>query len=470
MEGDAAARESHDASTPDRRPVTAPGATRSDPRSKRQRIEESDVDEDNRRRISAIGGPRTRTPKSIRRINCPSRWPKESYRAYVQSYTDDSEKVAPDDSSQKENLSVASYTETEIHPGFVVRDRRFGRSTKSRSSKRDPNWEPQNEIEEAVRDLLKYDHLPPPELQPVIIQHVKHESVQAIVNRDYDRAAQLEAVYHLVNEGLEWQANEQYKIDQKEVLDEKIQDAKARLEHEERKWEKIFTEFYTQQERERNELLDAHDEELAEFEEKWGAEEMMKKYTKPTRDLIDLRKREKCMALMKHFEDAKLYCQQADELEAGLAAEAEGRATLALVKEHDLMMERQKREIECFDQHEKRIELFLQTERNRSIVPITKQIEQLENRKNQGAPTNKKPKPAGAPTYVATTRTRSCRSASAIPRRSEETTRCLSEYKNRDEIPRLAVRRLNVKKILVENKRPSSVTRPRRTARSNGLY
>ena len=27
----------------------------------------------------------------------------------------------------------------------------------------------------------------------MIIQHVKHESVQAIVNRDYDRAAQLEA-------------------------------------------------------------------------------------------------------------------------------------------------------------------------------------------------------------------------------------------------------------------------------------
>ena len=449
--------ESQKTSHASRRPETAPGHARSDPqREKRRRIMESDVDEDNRQRIkAAMGSDRSRTPRQVRRINCPSRWPKEAYYGM-----ESSEKLDTDDSSQKEKMSVSSFSETEVQPGFVVRDRRFSKHSRQRSSRKDPNWEPQNRIEAAVHDLLKHDQLPAPELQPEIIQHVKYESAQALVNKDYDRAAQLEAVYHLVNDGLEWQANELMKVRAKEILDEKIEEAKSRLAEEEQKWDRILSQFYDQQERERETLMDAHDEQMQDFEERWSDESAMTKYSKPTRELIELRQREKVMALVKHFEDAKHFCQKADELEVGLAAEAEDRAAADMVKQHDVMMEKQKREVECFDQHEKRIELFLQAEREKAISPIMKQIEQLENRRRQGAPTNKKPK--GTAPYVATTRTRVCRDAKAIPKRNEETTRALSEFKSREEVPRLAVRALNVRRILVENKRPASVTRTRR--------
>ena len=80
-----------------------------------------------------------------------------------------------------------------------------------------------------------------------------------------------------------------------------------------------------------------------------------------------------------------------------------------------------------------------------------------QNKKNQDAPTNMKP--ATTQAYIATTRTRTCRTARAIPKRTEETTRAIAEFRNRQEIPKLAVRALDVRRIIGKSTSNNGATR-----------
>ena len=443
---------------------------------KRRRIMNSNVDEDNKKRLrDLIGYKYHDTVRQVRRIDCSTMSkgnPEDPDVPERPQKTEPSEKVEPTEKVEpaetevvevNDNQSLEEPTyEREVDTGFVVRDQKISSKiqrvrVKKKDPKKEEEWVPQNEIEVAVRDLLKYDQLPSPEMQPEIIEHVKYESAQAVLNKDYDRAAQLEAVYHLVNDGLEWQANEQMRLEAKEALEERIQEARGRLEEEQQKWERILDEFYEQQKAERQEMLAGQEEEMTEFEEKWADESRMIRYSKPTPELISLRKTEKFMAMLKQFEDAKMICQRADELQEGLTAEAEGRAIVDMIKQHGTLLEKHRREVECFDEHERRIEQYLKGEREKVLGPIEKQIEQLQNRKNQDAPTNMKPTVTQA--YVSTTRTRTCRTAKAIPKRTEETTRAIAEFRNRHEIPKLAVRALDVRRIIGKNGGTNGSTR-----------
>ena len=482
---------------------------------KRKRILNSNIEEDNKKRLHDLIGYRSNDQvRQVRRIDCSamSKVPKETFPPNEPEKTEPAEKVPPpatsddtrsydrqptfddsrsydrqptyDDSRSYDRQPTyddsrsydrkrkfdesRSYDggrsyEREIDDGFVVRDHRISskiqrvRTKRREPPKKEDEWEPQNEIEVAVRDLLKYDQLPSPEMQPEIIEHVKYESAQAVLNKDYDRAAQLEAVYHLVNDGLEWQQNEMMRLEAKEALEERINEARGRLEEEQQKWERILSEFYEQQKAEREEMLAGQEEEMTEFEDKWADETKMIKYSKPTPELIALRKTEKYMAMLKEFEGAKIMCQRADALQEDLTAEAENRAILDMVQQHGTLLEKHKREVECFDEHERRIEQYLKLERDKAILPIEKQIEQLQNKKNQDAPTNMKP--ATTQAYIATTRTRTCRTARAIPARTEETTRAIAEFRNRQEIPKLAVRALDVRRIIGKSTSNNGATR-----------
>ena len=96
------------------------------------------------------------------------------------------------------------------------------------------------------------------------------------MEEDYNRAAEIENASNLFSTAIVWRTSETR--------------VKRAYESETGEWKKIFSVFKDQQKENQKKLEQAHNEEMRAFEEKWSASSNMIKYSKPSPNLIHLRK------------------------------------------------------------------------------------------------------------------------------------------------------------------------------------
>lgn len=403
---------------------------------------------------SSTGGGGDRRGKKTSRIDCS----KMSLKR---------EKQEGLDQDQDQELHNS---ENEIESGIMVRDGDISIGVipkrKPRRIKRHVERPPQNEIELLIKDLLVRGKLPPPDIQPRLIEFVRWERTQAVIKQDYDRAGQLESVLNLVSDGYEWQMTEQRKTDMMGNIEDRIETARERIGEEEAQWNEMLDEFYEQQNRDREKMRLRHEEDKAEFEEKWNNPEfMMRNYAKLSPRLLQMRAIQKNMALVNMFDNAKRVKLAADALQESETARAEDRATLDMQQQYKVMNDKHRKEIACFEEHDRRVETFLIGERNRTVGPIERLLEQLQARKDRDAPPNLKP---CTHQFTSTAKSRAFRTTQAIPARSERTTRAIADFRG-EGASHLSVSGLNVKQIMKGRsaRRAVSVSRVKRGS-SNG--
>jgi hypothetical protein len=125
-------------------------------------------------------------------------------------------------------------------------------------------------------------------------------------------------------------------------------------------------------------MLEDHAAAQAEYEERWARETALLPYSKPSPELLQLRKMQKALAIAKRFPEAKAVKEKADGMQAAEARAGEIRAKASIRAGFEALKERQQRAIECFEEHERRSITFVEQERARAIESIVMVIRTLE--------------------------------------------------------------------------------------------
>jgi len=143
-------------------------------------------------------------------------------------------------------------------------------------------------------------------------------------------------------------------------------------------WDRIFDVFYFEQQQQREALLSEHEKAQARYELKWQDPNALIPFSKPSPELLRLRKMQKSLALAKRFKEPRELKEKADAMQIEEARAGEERAKAAIRCGFQALRERQQKEIVGFDGHEERLVTFLELEKARSLEPTVMLIKTLE--------------------------------------------------------------------------------------------
>jgi hypothetical protein len=235
------------------------------------------------------------------------------------------------------------------------------------------------EAESSLRGLLDPDRpvLPGPTLVPEVRLLLKEELINAIVSEDYAFGSQLESAAALLRASNT--VNHERRLDGERSLSARLEGARRELQAEQGQWLTAITEFQAEQQRLRQEMQARHAAEQIAYEEKWRGAAALIPYTKPSPELLDRRKVQKELALARRFGEA---AQLKGEVAAMQAAEAKGGEERAMAAVHAgfaALVERQRRELDCFNEHERRNIAYVEQERTKAVTPLAMLIRALEN-------------------------------------------------------------------------------------------
>ncbi|OHT12986.1 hypothetical protein TRFO_16937 [Tritrichomonas foetus] len=227
-------------------------------------------------------------------------------------------------------------------------------------------------IYQAMNNLIENHEIPPPEIQREVLCMMKKESVHCIVTENYDRAEAIEESTVYLRQYMQAEFSTIKAEQDKIAIEKRIEKVKKEIKLENAEWDQVLKSFKEEQKKMRKVLLKQHQEEQIKYEEKWAEPNMMIPFNKPSSQLLQLRKQQKSLALTKKFTEAKALKAKADQLQKLEAADAEKRAIAAIRNGYQILLDKQKRELECFDEHERRSYTYINSEKMKLIEPLEK--------------------------------------------------------------------------------------------------
>jgi hypothetical protein len=236
------------------------------------------------------------------------------------------------------------------------------------------------EVASAFRRLLDplRPALPPPGLVGDVQVMVKAESIKAIISEDYDYADRLDRAAASLRAYVTTPVVDRC-TEAEATLSRRLGDARRELSEETEQWDRAIEFFREERRRERDEMLERHSAEQREYGEKWAAPGALLPFSKPSSELLKMRKMQKDLALAKRFDEARQIKRQVEAMQAVEAKAGEQRAMAAIRAGYQALQERQQKEKLCFDGHETRNALFLEQEKQRAIEPLEMRIKAIKN-------------------------------------------------------------------------------------------
>jgi hypothetical protein len=191
---------------------------------------------------------------------------------------------------------------------------------------------------------LASETFPPPSAIPSVLLSLKIETLRAVVCEDYDRAESLDFAAKRVR-------------GYRHSLETPTADSlRSEIRAEDRDWDTVFSHFVEEQERLRTELSARHSAEREQCEARWGTSVALDK----------MRKREQGLALAKRFKEAAEMKEQADALQMKLAM--------------DTLLERQRDEMQEFEERKRQGFAFIEGERAKGKRRLMKMAERMERK------------------------------------------------------------------------------------------
>jgi hypothetical protein len=225
-----------------------------------------------------------------------------------------------------------------------------------------------------------------------VISQLRSQTFDSLRREDYDSAEKLEAASQYLTESYQSLAVDDRKTQESEIIRERLSQARHNLRLKSKEWENIFAIFQNEQKDKKAKMRARQSEEELEFAEYWSNPAYMTSFTKQSHNLNLLRKQQRLFALAKDFESAKRMKSDADHLRRIETVTAKERAESSMKLARETMLARHRREVECFSEHQRKIEAYLARERQKAIEPIQRLVSQLEIARDRDKPLNMNPR------------------------------------------------------------------------------
>jgi hypothetical protein len=198
---------------------------------------------------------------------------------------------------------------------------------------------------------LKHGRLPPPDTRAQLIQHIQRLKVNALVAQRFDDAHTYQSVLTELQDRTKAQDIRERNSQRLDVLDTQLNDAQAQIAALQKETTRVLKEHTEKQRERRQELLARQEKEFAEFSDHWNDPEHLRKFAKPSSQLLMVKKTERSMILAKVFDQADVFRRRVRELEKQESELAQKRAYMEMAKQREKLIAKHELELTHFDQH-----------------------------------------------------------------------------------------------------------------------
>ena len=242
--------------------------------------------------------------------------------------------------------------------------------------------------ENAIERFKRTGRIPITANPPDLIHQLQRERVNAIIKGDYDHAKECDRVARNVAAAMTRDAEERKKQDLLQQMQEKLEQARAEYEEAREAGQRKIDEEDEQLKQRLYDLSNQHEQEIQRFEKKWNSEDFLRRYTKPSGQLLQMKAIERSMVIARMFDQAKNVRKRASFTEKRESREQQDRAKKEMDIERKRLVERQTREFDllrlkctqCMDVTKKQVE---EEERPhiKKIRKLERTIEEIRNGK-----------------------------------------------------------------------------------------
>lgn len=291
------------------------------------------------------------------------------------------------------------------------------------------------QLQEAYEEFKKTKALPTYLMRDSLLEYARRQSLQFMVNEDYDAAYQNDLS---VNDLLLEYSKDSGGYTTETItrnLEARIQEAQKQRQLANEKYKQKIAQLKENEQKKLDQLVEEHEQERRHFEYSCQQPEFIQRFSKPSKKLLQMRRIQKSLALAHKFEEAKEVKIEADQLQKHETVEAKRNAVYCIKKSYATLLEKQNLQLECAKENADRKVRALEEklEKENSINRLlTRQLElKLKETKSK--------KPCSLPPLNAN-------GAKKAPSRS--TLKQMAVFKSTQQVSQLNVRLNNIQKIV----------------------
>jgi hypothetical protein len=201
-----------------------------------------------------------------------------------------------------------------------------------------------SQTERVVRLFHKQGRLPSSDSTPAVIRQLHRARVNAILEGDYDRAQQSDVLAREVAIAQMKKSEIDRRKDRITALEEQLDIANQDLQALHKTKAGEFRHCESDIEKRLKALEFVHRDELQAFEARWNSDDFLRRFSKPTPQLLNMKAMEKSMVIAKLFDQAKEMRRAASETEKGDTIDRQEMAFYEMNQERCNMLDRHQRE------------------------------------------------------------------------------------------------------------------------------
>jgi hypothetical protein len=225
-------------------------------------------------------------------------------------------------------------------------------------------------LDAILTKMVKRHILPDFEVRPEVINFARKKSSKLMLAEEYDEAAEIDVAIDVMFVSIEQDRNERNSDSQTQVLRDRMAQCKEGEQEVANFWDGAMEDFRQRTLRKLEALRQRHLEEYSELEAEWSAPEAKIPYSKPSPDLLQIRKKQKSYALLHDFANAKAMKLMGDSRETIEAAEGQRRFENAFRIAHNQLIDRQQREIDCLVASAQGVTDLYQIDKEKSLASL----------------------------------------------------------------------------------------------------
>ena len=242
----------------------------------------------------------------------------------------------------------------------------------------------ERQFKDAIERLMTRKRRPPDEMVSPLKAYIKKSLANAIIDQDYDSAEYLKEAEDRLNaqkvEDVNFKAEKSKRI---KTVDDRISGMKERIEEIKAKWAEKIANFDREKKEKLDEIKAKHEAELDRFEEHWNESTTMMAFSKPSPQLLQIRKLQRTSALANDFQRARELKRKGDDLEKLETQQATQKATLAMQVAYKNLKEKQSKELEFTTMNWRRQLIMMQGERDSELKQANLCLKQLQLKKDE---------------------------------------------------------------------------------------
>lgn len=233
------------------------------------------------------------------------------------------------------------------------------------------------ELEAAAKEIYETKKMPQKEMIEPLLGYIKKTVFKCIIDQDYDEAEKLKEVEKFISAKSITTNTKEEKKQVVKSIEDKLESAKSKILEIKREYKYKLENFEEEIATKSDELKQKHSEEITNFENTWDNQSVLMQYTKPSSQLIEIRRQQKNKALANDFQGARELKKRGDQLEKDETKRAQAKAVTAMQTAYNTLIRKQKREEEYAKQNWQRQRILIENERDHEINAAELKIKQL---------------------------------------------------------------------------------------------